>query len=191
MTVSEDNLGRLLLPQLLDSLVIHSLSPSEASLTLRDFRAIVLLQDPLNPCQSTLLRLIPKARCTSRGEIDDKKRETRHQVRVLAQVSLFRQNRCHTPNGPFDDFRPFPIPENRILSLRSQFFRANWVFTEMLLTQAFQTIWPISVRTLVNPQIRPLGKEADIRTNSRSMYLSTSFVSVRDYPDSPEVLLSA
>jgi hypothetical protein len=55
MTVSEDSLGRSLLPRLLDSPVVHSLSPSEASLTLRDFRAIVLPQDPLNPCQSKLL----------------------------------------------------------------------------------------------------------------------------------------
>jgi hypothetical protein len=79
MTVSEHGLGRSLLPRLLDSLVIQSLSSSEVFLTLRDFRAIVLPQDPLNLCQPTLLRLIPKARCTSRGEIDDKYRVTRHQ----------------------------------------------------------------------------------------------------------------
>jgi hypothetical protein len=69
-TVSEDSFGLPLLPQLLDSPVVQSLSPSEVSLTLRYFRAIVLPQDPFNPCQSTLLRLIPKSRCTSRGGID-------------------------------------------------------------------------------------------------------------------------
>jgi hypothetical protein len=45
-TISEDSLGRRLLPRLLDFLVLHSLSPSEASLTLHDFRAIVLPQAP-------------------------------------------------------------------------------------------------------------------------------------------------
>jgi hypothetical protein len=110
---------------------------------------------------------------------------------IKIELSTWGVDQDSDRNGTFDDFQPFPIAENRILSLRSQFFRANWVITEMLLTQVFQTIWPISVRILVNPQIRPLGREADIRTNSGSMYLSTSFVSVRDYPDSPEVLLSA
>jgi len=87
-TVSEVSLGRSLLPRLLDSPVVQSLSSSEASLTLRDFRAIVLPQHPLNPCQSTLLRLIPKARCTSRGGIDDKKRETRQYWKPIIQVLL-------------------------------------------------------------------------------------------------------
>jgi hypothetical protein len=78
MTAFEDSLGRRLLPRLLDSPAVQSLSSSEVALTLHDFRAIVLPQDPLNLCQSTLLRLVPKARCTSRGVNDDKKRETRH-----------------------------------------------------------------------------------------------------------------
>jgi hypothetical protein len=77
MKVSKDSLGRSLLPRLLDFLVVQSLSSSEVSLTLRDFRAIVLPQDLLNPCQLTLLRLIPNARCTSCGGNDDKHRVTR------------------------------------------------------------------------------------------------------------------
>jgi hypothetical protein len=46
MMASEDDLGRSLLPRLLDSPVVQSLSSSEVSLTLRYFSSIVLPQDP-------------------------------------------------------------------------------------------------------------------------------------------------
>jgi hypothetical protein len=106
MTAFEDSLGRLLLPRLLDFLVVHSLSPSEVSLILLYFRAIVLPQDPLNLCQSTLLRLIPKARCTSRGVDDDKHRVTR-------QLAMGWGDRTLTEN-----FRPLNFPTSLQVSLR-------------------------------------------------------------------------